>query len=488
MTPTSSYSDDAPLSHRQIDKVPTGVIGLDDVLQGGIPRGGLTLLCGGPGACKTILGLECLVRSAQAGCPGVMLTFEEQEASLRRYGHVLGWDLPQLEGQGKLRLISARIQPHAVLAGDFDLGAIMGILKQQIEEIQARIVLIDAPDNLLHLLDNINKERTEIGKLSDWLREAGTTTLMTTKSRDGGDGGFFSLQYDFTEFLADCVIHLDQRVMNQLITRRMRVIKYRGSSCGRNEYPFAVTDQGIWVIPVTRTNLEHQALGETMPTGIEGLDPILGGGYRRRSCTLITGSSGTGKTTFACSFSVAAVDRGERLLYLSFEESWDAMVSCMVSPGIDLMAAQATGRLKFVSAMPESQGVEEHLIQAFRTIDEFQPDHFVVDAISACQRMGSSLSAFDYLLRLIDYCKQHGVTTLLTNLTAGDKVHEITGVDLSSVIDTVVVLRNFEYRGAYTRRLGILKSRGRKHSNRIHTFHITDDGIRIGEEGGNDEP
>lgn len=460
-----------------IEKIPTGVVGLDGVLNGGIPKGAMTLLSGGPGSCKTLLGLEFLVHGAQSGNPGIMLTFEERKKDLRRYGWSFGWDLPSLESQGGLRLISARIQPDAAFSGDFDLQGIFAILMQQAEEIRAGRVLIDAPDIFLRMLDDISKERGELHALVERLREAGITAIITTKF--GNDGSASTSPYDFLEYMADCVIHLDQRVVEQVTTRRLRVVKYRGSNYGRNEYPFCMTDQGTWVIPVTKASLQHRALGESLPSGVNGLDAVLGGGYRRGSCTLITGSSGTGKTTFACLFAVSVIAKGERLLYLNFEESWDALVSCMISPGIEMEAARDTGRLRFVSAMPESQGIEEHLIQALRAVEEFQPDHLIVDAISACRRMGSGHGAFDFLLRLIDHCKQRGITTMLTNLTAFGAENEITGIDLSSVIDTVVVLRNVETEGTYTRKLGVLKSRGRVHSNRTHEFEITDAGIQI---------
>jgi circadian clock protein KaiC len=231
---------------------------------------------------------------------------------------------------------------------------------------------------------------------------------------------------------------------------------------------------------VTQANLRHAGLGESLPSGVDKLDEILGGGYRRNSCTLITGNSGTGKTTFACAFVLSMATLGERVLYLDFEESWEALVSCMLSPGLDMRPAMSSGKLKFISQMPESQGIEEHLIQAFRTIEEFEPQHLIIDAISACRRMGSDQAAFDYLIRIIDHCKQRGITALLTNLTstlAPDR--EITGIDLSSVIDTVVILRNVEKQGRFKRDMGVLKSRGRNHSSHIHEFRITDKGIEI---------
>ena len=464
-------------SPQAVVKIPTGIVGLDDVLQGGIPEESMTLLTGGPGTGKTIMGLEFLFRGAQAGNPGIMLTFEERESDLRNYAHGFGWGIETLEEKNQLVLISARIQPDAILSGDFDLRGILAILKSRADETQARRLLIDAPDVFLRLLDDIGKERAELTILNEWLCDCGLTTIMTVK---GKSTETYSSHYEFLEYMANCVISLDQRVFEQVTTRRMRVVKCRGSVYGRNEYPFGISRDGIWIIPVTQASLQHRALGVPLSSGISDLDEILGGGYRKNSCTLITGSSGTGKTTFACSFVMSATEKGEKLLYLDFEESWDALVSCMKSTGMDLIKAHDSEGLLFISAMPESQGIEEHLINAFRAIDKFKPDHLVLDAISACRRMGSSQAAFDYLLRLVDRCKQHGITSLLTNLTSSvDAGQEITGVDLSSVIDTVVVLRHREIDNVFKRELAVIKSRGLMHSNKVHPFEITDDGIKI---------
>lgn len=477
MTTVTSLPENIPVSYEAGNKVPTNITGLDEILNGGIPAGAMTLLVGGPGSGKTMMGLEFLFRGALAGRAGIMLTFEEKESALRRYAHGFGWDLSALESQNKLAIISARIQPDAVLSGDFDLHGILGLLSQKAEGIKAASIFIDAPDVFLRLLDNIAKERAQLHTLNEWLQEKGMAILLSMK---GESDRSVPSSYEFLEYMADCVIHMDQRVYDQVTTRRLRVVKYRGSSFSRNEYPFSITESGVWIIPVTRANLQHQALGEGLPTGVAGLDEILGGGFRRNSCTLISGSSGTGKTTFACSFVASVIARGERVFYLDFEESWDALVSCMISPGIDLRSADDSGWLRFVSVMPESQGIEEHLIQAFREIEQFKPKHLVLDAISACRRMGSSHAAFDYLLRLIDHCKQRGVTALLTNLSgAADPRNEITGIDLSSVIDTVIILRNVESEGRFVRKLAILKSRGRAHSSLIHTFLITGHGIVI---------
>lgn len=460
-----------------IHKLPTKIRGLDDILHGGIPQEALTLLSGGPGSGKTMLCMEFIIKSAFDGHPGIFLTFEESESAIRNYAGAFGWDIKKLEADGHLYLLSARIQPDAVISGDFDLQGLFNILKQKAASMGAKRLVIDAPDVYLRLMDSIAKERAELQSLHEWLRQSGMTTLMSVKSRLDKH---LPNPYEFLDYMADCVICLDQRVEEQITTRRLRVFKYRGSAYGRNEYPFGITNQGIWIIPVTQASLSHRSLGEPVSSGVDGLDAILGGGYGRNSCALLTGNSGTGKTTFACSFVLSAVSLGERVLYIDFEESWDALVSCMQSAGLDMRTAMESGNLRFFSTMPESQGIEEHLIQGFRAIADFEPKHLIIDAISACRRMGSDQAAFDYLLRIIDQCKQKGITSLLTNLTSVmDPGQEITGIDLSSVIDTVVILRNYEKQSAFVRDLAVLKSRGRAHSSLIHEFHITNNGIKI---------
>ncbi|MFW5857030.1 MAG: circadian clock protein KaiC [Planctomycetota bacterium] len=458
-----------------IPKTLTGVRGLDEVLRGGLPTGALTLLNGGPGTGKTLLGLEFLYRGALEGHPGVVLSFEERSDILRRNALTLGWDLAPLEEQGKLAILDGRIDPQAVLSGAFDLHAMLAILQRMAETIGATRLLLDGPDAFLRLLDSPAKERAELYRVNDWVRDNGMTGVMSVK-REHYDGG----RYEFLDYLADCVIEVDQRVEEQIATRRLRVVKYRGSDYGRNEYPFAIYRDGLHIIPVTATALRHRGLGESVPSGVEGLDGILGGGFRRNSCNLVSGASGTGKTTVACSFVHAVCARGEKALYIDFEESEDALLSGMLSPGIDLRPAVDQGLLRFHSIMPEALGVEEHLVGAYDLIDTFAPPFLVVDAISACRRMGSAHAAFDYLLRLIDFCKSRGITTLLTNLSSSQSQDiEVTGIDLSSVIDTVILLRNREQDGELRRLLLVLKSRGRAHSSRCHEFHITDRGIRL---------
>jgi len=458
-------------------KIPTNIRGLDEILNGGIPSGGFTLISGGPGTGKTLFGLEFLIRGAMEGEPGIMITFEEREDALRGYAGAFGLDMASLEKKGLIALIGARLDPDGALSGDFDLGGVLAILRHTANTIHARRIVIDAPDVFLRLLGNRAKERSELYRLISWLRDENLTTVMAIKSELSS--GPLS-EYEMLEYTADCVIQLDQRVLEQITTRRIRVVKYRGSSFGRNEYPFSITNEGVWIIPITETHLNHVALGGPIPTGVSGLDELMNGGYLLASCSLISGASGTGKTTIAAHFANESTKNGKRVFYINFEESPNSMLACILSSGINLQPALDSGALHFLSTMPESQGIEEHLIQAFRHIENFKPDIVIVDAISACRRMGSQNAAFDYLLRLIDHCKRKGITSLLTNLTeGGSELQEITGLDLSSMIDTVVILRHTEHNNRFHRNLYILKMRGSVHSQLVHEFEITNKGVAI---------
>jgi circadian clock protein KaiC len=280
--------------------------------------------------------------------------------------------------------------------------------------------------------------------------------------------------------LTACAITLDLRVLNQVITRRIRIIKYRGSDFGSNEYPFVISKNGINIIPQSRLELQQQPLGEKMPCGNTKLDAMLAGGLRKSSSVLISGTTGTGKTTLACTFAAAACKRGEKVLYISFEESSEAIIDMMLSPGIDLRPAVEAGRLKFLTAMPEAMGAEAHLLRIFDTINEFEPDHLVLEAVSACERLGSRQAAFDFLVRLIDYCKNHRITAILTNQTPGfQNTTEISGIGISSLIDGVIFLRYLESGGELNRLLLVMKMRGSKHSNQFQEFKISDTGIEI---------
>jgi len=287
-------------------------------------------------------------------------------------------------------------------------------------------------------------------------------------------------RYSFLDFMADCVIHVDQRVTAQVTTRRLRVVKYRGSGYGRNGYPFIIGDNGINVIPITSGVLEHRAPGAKVSSGQAGLDHVLGGGYKRGTGILIVGTAGAGKSTLACAFAQSACERGERVLYINFEESAESMVSNMQSAGVLLQPSMDRGRLVVQSYLPEATGVEEHLLRALAALDELRPQHLIVDAISACQRMGTTHAAFEYLMRVLDACKQRGITCIYINQAIGsDVVSEISGIGISSIIDTVIALRQLPVEDETRRQLIVMKSRGSCHSDRFHDFRITDRGIEL---------
>ena len=462
---------------RKLRKVPAGIAGLDKVLGGGLPAGRMTLVCGGAGSGKSIMGLQYLLYGAAAGEPGILVMFEERAAAVRQNALSLGWDLAALERKGKLFLMDARLDPEAVISGDFSIKGLLAILHHRAKSMRARRIVIDAVDALLHLYDSPMRERHELYVLHEWLLDRNLTAIMTVKITPQEEA---PSRYAFLDFMADCVIHMDQRVTAQITTRRLRVLKYRGSGYGRNEYPFVIRESGINVIPITSNVLMHLPLGSRVSSGQSRLDDVLGGGFKRGASILIAGTAGAGKTTMACGFAQAAGERGERVLYLNFEESAESMVSSMLSPGLALKPLIKSGALSVRSYLPEAMGMEEHLYCALEALDKFQPQHVVVDAISACKRMGSDMGAFEYLMRLLNVCKERGITCIYLNQAVGlDIVSEISGIGISSVIDTVVLLRHLPVAGTMKRQLIVMKSRGTKHSEQFHEFRITDRGIDL---------
>lgn len=470
---------------RPLPKVPSQITGLDEILEGGFPRGRTTLVGGGPGSGKTVMGLEFLCRGAMAGDAGVFVAFEERASAVRMNALSMGWDLGALEKAGKIAIVEARLPATAVLSGDFDIEGLLAIVRGQAKRIRAKRVVMDAIDVLLRVYSDRQRERNELSKLHDWLLDQELTSILSVKAYREGEGGG-GTQYEFLDFMADCVIRLDHRVDGQVATRRLRVIKYRGSGFGTNEYPYVIGEHGIVLFPVTKAELTHKPLGEKVSSGLTGLDRMLDGGFRRASCILISGNSGTGKTTLVSTFANAACHRGERVLCLNFEESKEALVSGMLSAGIDLLPSIRAKKLLIQTALPESMGSDGHLIRAVDTIERFKPHHVVVDAVSACLRMGSEQAAFDFMMRLISVVKERGISVLLTNqifgVTHGEEA--LSGIGFSSVVDAVVQLRYAETDNVINRQILIVKSRGSGHSNRRQSFSITDRGIQFSEDSG----
>jgi len=460
-----------------LEKAPTHIRGLDEILLGGLPRGRTTVLIGEAGSGKTVLGLEFLYRGALAGEPGIWVGFEEPAAQLRQDAAGMGWDLPAQERENRLFLFEGRLDADAVISGEFSLKGLLAAIAGKSHEMGARRVVIDALEVALRLFDEPRQVRAEMHALNDWLHAQQLTAIMTVRPPRRMEARFFK---DFFESMGDCVILMDTRVQNNISTRRLRVVKYRGSAFGRNEYPYVITGSGFFVAPISSVGLRHKPLGAKMSTGIEPLDAILDGGYRRASCVLLAGRPGTGKTTLTCTFVRAACARGEKTLYISFEESQDALVGNVLSAGIDLTPCLEAGRLEFLTSFPEAMGVEEHYLRALTRIEAFHPDHVVVDAISACERMGGKQAAFDYMMRLLNACKERGITIFLINQTAGrsDQL-EISGNGISSMVDTAILLTYQEEPGETNRLLQVLKSRGSRHSNQQREYAITDEGIVI---------
>ncbi len=465
------------IASSQIKKVATGIHGLDNVLKGGLPAGRATLLCGGPGTGKSVLALEFLYRGALMGEPGIFVTFEERADMVRENAATLGWDLAALERSGKLFIFEARLPREAVNAGDFNLSGLLAMIAGKARLMKARRIVLDALDVLLRIYRDPYREQDELYALHEWLCGLGAASILTAKTFEDNHS---TCHYEFLNYMADCVIDLKQRIEDRISTRLLLVIKYRGSDFGRNENPFIIIDDGVKFTPLSSTALDYRAQPGAVSIGHAGMDAILGGPLRRGSCILVSGSPGTGKTTIACTFARAACARKERVILVSFEESADALIDCMLSPGIDLRPAVQSGRLKILSFMPESAGANVHLYRILQAVDQFKPHHVVVDAISSSHRMGSEQTAFDFAIRMVSLFKEMGITALFTAQLEGlDSMADISGLNISSLADTVMALRYIDVGGEMNRMLLIVKARGRQHSNQYREFLITSQGISL---------
>ena len=461
-----------------LPKSPTGIQGLDQITAGGLPTGRPTLVCGSAGAGKTMLAIEFLVRGAtEFGEPGVFMMFEENAAELTANVRSLGFDLDTLVAENKLRLDHVHIERSEIEeTGDYDLEGLFIRIGYAIDSIGAKRVVLDTLEALFSGLPNHAILRAELRRLFRWLKERGVTAIVT------GERGEHSLtRYGLEEYVADCVIVLDHRVVGQVSTRRLRVMKYRGSAHGTNEYPFLIGTSGISVLPITSISLDHEASNERVSTGIARLDEMFEKkGYYRGSSVLVTGAAGTGKTSLCAAFVDAACQRGERALWFVFEESASQLVRNMRSIGIDLQRWIDDDLLQIYASRPTVHGMEQHLLGMHDAILREQPDVVAVDPISNLAFEANTADVKPVLMRLVDFLKQQQITGLFTSLTQGGTAAiEDTQLGVSSLMDTWLLLRNLEYNGERNRTLYVLKSRGMSHSNQVREFVMRDTGLDL---------
>jgi len=460
---------------RGIEKTLTHIEGLDLVLHGGIPTGRVTLVGGGPGTGKTLLGLEFLYRSALTGHPGIFLSFEETAANLRGNVASFGWDLPALEKNGRLYLMEGSVAPETVISGTFSIGGFLAIIRGKADEMGGSLLVIDALDVLMGLFEDSGRQRQQVNLLHRWLAEQNMTVILTSKKGATPDNGVRTCEY--LDFLADCVIYLDQRINKQIITKRLQVVKYRGSAYDGNEVPFAVVDDGLYFNAVSNMNLNYEPSEQRFSSGIDELDEMLGGGYKKGSCILLDGASGVGKTALASTLARDACASGQKVLYVNFEESQSGLFSGMQNMGIDLEPAATAGMLETCVAMPESRSLEAHLYRIDRKAKRFQPNHLIVDAISALTRIAEETYFFDFLLRLICLCRAQEITSILLNQSRFRYPGHGDDIGFASLIDTILILSYQDREDAVQRMLQIRKSRGSQHSNRRRPFLITGRGL-----------
>jgi circadian clock protein KaiC len=466
-----------PENKRQLPKALTGIQGLDEITGGGLPKGRPTLVCGSAGCGKTLLAMEFLVRGArQYNEPGVFIAFEETENDLIQNVASLGFDLKDLIAHKMIVIDFVYIERSEIEeTGEYDLEGLFIRLGQAIDSIGAKRVVLDTIESLFSGLPNPLILRAELRRLFRWLKEKGVTAIIT------GERGEGSLtRFGLEEYVSDCVILLDHRSREQVSSRRLRVVKYRGSTHGTNEYPFLIDEEGISVLPVTSLGLQQVASTQRIPTGIERLDAMLGGaGYFQGSSILVSGTAGTGKSSLAAHFVVAACQRGERTLYFAFEESPSQIMRNMRSIGIDLQKWKKEGLLQFQANRPTVTGLEMHLTMMHKAINTFKPKVVIVDPLNSFVIGGNATEVKLMLMRLVDFLKMKEITGLFTNLTAGGGMLEQTDIAISSLIDSWLLLRDIEIGGERNRGLYILKSRGMSHSNQIREFLITDHGIEL---------
>lgn len=462
-----------------LPKTATGINGLDEITEGGFPTGRPTLICGSAGCGKTLFGMQFLIKGiTDYNEPGVFMSFEESARDLSQNVMSLGFDLEKLKAENKLKVDHVRIEKSEIEeTGEYDLEGLFIRLNYAIDSVGAKRVVLDTIESLFGGMDNQAVLRSEIRRLFQWLKEKGVTAVVT------GERGEGSLtRQGLEEYISDCVILLDFRVIDQIATRRLRIIKYRGSTHGTNEYPFLIDEAGVSVLPITSLKLDYSTTSETISTGLPELDKLFKrGGIFRGSSTLLTGSAGTAKTILASYFAISSCRRKEPVLYFSFEESPDQLIRNMQSVGIDFKSCTESGLLHIHASRPSLQGLEMHLLTLNKLIKEFQPKTVIIDPISSLVTIGNTSEVRAMLVRLLDFLKTSYINAFFTSLThqPTNEYNDITVEAVSSLADTWIKVKNAERNGERVRSLLIEKCRGMNHFNSSTDFIITDTGIQL---------
>jgi circadian clock protein KaiC len=468
-----------PGAPRPLAKVPTGIQGFDEITEGGLPMGRVSLVAGAAGSGKTVFAMSFLVNGAERyGDPGLFVSFEETSRDLETNFASQGFDLKALEGSGMLSLDHIRIERTEMEeTGEYDLEGLFVRIGAEIDAIGAKRVVLDTIEVLFSAFTDEVIIRAEIKRLFQWLADRGVTAIVT------GESGERSItRHGLEEYVADFVVVFNHLVTDETATRRMRIVKYRGSAHGTNEFSFLIDERGISVLPISSMGLSHAAPTERVSFGIPPLDEMLGGeGPYRGSSVLVSGTAGTGKSSIAASFVDSACRRGEKALYFAFEESPAQIIRNMRSIGIELERWVNDGLLRIHAERPQNTGLEMHLVRMNREIEEFSPSVTVIDPITNLTSIGTYSSISATLTRLIDAMKSREITALFTSLTEGGETAESTEVGISSLMDTWILVRNLEAMGKRTRGLYVLKSRGMAHSNEIREFVLSDDGVDLRE-------
>jgi circadian clock protein KaiC len=460
-----------------IKKCPTGILGLDEITGGGLPKGRTTIVCGGPGCGKTMLGVEFLVRGAMKfNEPGVLMAFEETPREIATNVASLGFDIQALARRRKLYLDFLSVEPSEIKeSGDYDLEGLFIRLQGAIAAVGAKRVMFDTLEALFSGFSNPQILRAEFRRLFRWLKDRGLTAIVTAERGEGN-----LTRYGLEEYVSDCVILLDHRVKNQISERRLRIVKYRGTSHGADEYPFLIDERGMSILPLSALQLQHKVWNERVSSGIPDLDKMLEGqGYYRGTSILVTGTAGSGKTSVAAAFIDAACRRGERCLFIDFEESRDQVARNMKSVGLSLNRWAGNGLLTHEAWRPTQFGIEMHLLRIHKLIEKHKPQCVVLDPITNLMHSSGDKEVYSMMLRLMDFLKNSGITTIFVSLTAGGSKLESSTVGVSSLADTWILLCDIESDGERNRCIYVLKSRGMAHSNQLREFVITSKGIKL---------